>query len=232
MSWFRAPASFDLAREAGVLHVAPGTFHPFACVYRRPVAAQESLPSDRTELDELTLARARRGDRSAAGALIRIYERPVFALLSRMLIGSRHRALCEDLAQETFLRALRALPEFDPAGRAKLSTWLLTIAARLAINEMRRKEFPLDTRALLEEAPAPAGINPSERRELAAAIERAIGELPPVYRAAFLLREVHELAYEEIATALEIDLGTVRSRLARARARLQEALRGLEEQTR
>src|SRR5262245_42484489 len=98
------------------------------------------------ELDQVTLARAQRGDEGACRTLVVTYQRPVFALLSRIL-----RRNVDDLAQETFLRVFRALPRFRPAGPARLSTWILTIATRLAIDELRaaRVWVPLD------EAPEP-----------------------------------------------------------------------------
>src|SRR3954463_2790706 len=99
-------------------------------------------------LDELTLRRAQKGDERAWRDLIARYEQPVHALIWRLLAGrARHRA--EDLVQETFVRVLRALPGFDPGGPAALLTWMLTIAARLAINELRRPE-----NAALEAEPA------------------------------------------------------------------------------
>src|SRR5215470_592892 len=91
------------------------------------------------ELDDVTLARAQRGEAAAWRALVEHYQRAVFALLSRMLAPSGRAALVEDLAQETFLRAFRALPAFDRGGRARLSTWILTIATRLGIDELRRR---------------------------------------------------------------------------------------------
>jgi RNA polymerase sigma-70 factor (ECF subfamily) len=176
------------------------------------------------ELDELTLARAQRGDRAAQTALIERYQRPVFSLLSRMLRGQR--TLTEDLAQDTFLRVLRALPGFDVGGRARLSTWVLTIATRLALDHLRRREPPLtlptDDGTIPSHLPQPD--QDADRRVLAAALARAVEELGAPFRAAFLLREVHGLSYEQIALALEIDPGTVKSRLARARAALQAAL--------
>jgi RNA polymerase sigma-70 factor (ECF subfamily) len=177
------------------------------------------------ELDEVTLRRAQRGDQTAARALVVRYQRPVFALLSRLLGPAGRRALVEDLAQETFLRAFRALPTFRPGAEARLSTWLLTIATRLALDELRRRRPPA---APLDQIPAPApgaaADLAAERRQLGRAIERAVQALRPEYRAAFLLREVHELEYEEIARALGVDLGTVKSRLARARQALRQAL--------
>src|SRR5512146_2445596 len=91
------------------------------------------------ELDELTLRRAQRGDQRAWRDLVERYQQPVHAVIWRLLAGrAQHRA--PDLAQETFVRVLRALQRFDPAGPAKLSTWILTIATRLALNELRRPE--------------------------------------------------------------------------------------------
>jgi RNA polymerase sigma-70 factor (ECF subfamily) len=177
------------------------------------------------ELDELTLLRAQRGDRAAQAALIEQYQRAVFALLSRML--GHQRALVEDLAQETFLRVLRALPGFDAQGPARLCTWILTIATRLALDQVRRSARW--TREDAAEAggaplPLPRPDQDAHRRAIGAELVRAVEELPPPFRAAFLLREAHGLSYDQIAEALEIDVGTVKSRLARARATLQEAL--------
>ena len=188
------------------------------------------LVDEPTDLDELTLLRAMRGDRAAFRALVERYERPVFALLGRMLFRAAGReALVEDLAQETFVRVFRALPDFGADGRRNLSAWILTIAARLAIDELRRRPGvaePLDRLALA--VPAAGGADAgSERRRVAAAIERAVAALPPELRATFLLREVHEMDYESIADALRVDLGTVKSRLSRARAALRRALQGI-----
>src|SRR5262249_48617126 len=96
-----------------------------------------SRDSARAELDDLTPAPAQRGDEPAWRALVERYQRPVLALLSRMLSPVARRDLVEDLAQETFLRAFRALPSFDRAAAGRLSSWLLTIAARLALDELR-----------------------------------------------------------------------------------------------
>src|SRR5690349_5631487 len=92
----------------------------------------------RTEpLDELTLRRAQRGEERAWRELVERYQAPVHALIWRLLAGrSRHRA--PDLVQETFVRVLRALPTWDPSGTASLQTWILTIATRLTLNELRR----------------------------------------------------------------------------------------------
>ncbi len=174
-----------------------------------------------TELDDATLRRVIRGDADATRRLVVLYQDRVFALASRMLSG-RGRATIEDIAQDTFLAVFRQLAQFDTGGTAKLSTWILTITARRAIDELR-KQRPV----LLADPDRTGDARTDERvhrRELALAIEAALRDLSPELRAAFLLREYHGLEYAEIARALSIDLGTVKSRLSRARAGLRERL--------
>ncbi len=193
-----------------------------------PLTSSLSAPRDARdadgELDAITLGRAQKGDRAAQAALIHRYQQPVFALLWR--IAGPERALVEDLAQETFLRVLRALPRFEPSGRARLVTWILTIATRLAINHTRSRV--VRSQDVVPPGGVPAALLPpdqdAERRKLGTALLGAIEALGPQFRAAFLLRELHGLRYEEIAEALEVDVGTVKSRLSRARALLQRAL--------
>jgi RNA polymerase sigma-70 factor (ECF subfamily) len=190
------------------------------------VEAARASPADAhpREVDDTTLRRAQRGEDAAFTRLVQIYERPVFALLGRMLGPGGRRDRVEDLAQETFLRVFRALPGFRPAGPARLSTWILTIATRLALDELRR----LRPARSLEDAAAVVAPDdaaaPAERARMRAALARAVAGLSDEQRAVFLLREVHELEYQEIAEALEVDLGTVKSRLSRARAALRAAL--------
>ena len=177
-----------------------------------------------SDLDEITLARAQAGERSAKAALIQRYQRPVFALLSRML--GPDASVIDDLAQETFARVLGALPGFDRRGRARLVTWILTIATRLALDHLRAVGTHRDPSDVPGGVPItlPGPEQLANQRALRVALVEAVDALPPHFRAAFLLREVHELSYEEISEALGIDLGTVKSRLARARAFLQRIL--------
>src|SRR5512142_4531 len=98
-------------------------------------------PSSR-ELDVVTLARCRAQDPMAFRAFVVRYERMVFALLSRMLGRGPE---VEDLAQEAFVRAYRAFPTFDPDGTAKVSTWLLTIATRLALDSRKRRRVDVQS---------------------------------------------------------------------------------------
>lgn len=176
----------------------------------------------REPLDELTLRRAQRGDERAWRALVERYQVAISALLWRLLAGrARHRV--EDLMQETFVRVLRALPSFDPNGPASLSTWILTIATRLALSELRRRETLPESEApelACHDTPATT----IERRRLGEALARAVMQLPDGQRVVLVLREYHELEYSEIAELLELELGTVRSRLARAREAVRAEL--------
>ena len=173
-----------------------------------------------TQLDELTLRRAQRGDERAWRELVEHHQQPIHALIWRLLAGrARHRV--EDLTQETFVRVLRALPTFDLAGPASLSTWMLTIATRLALNELRRPEpVELSSEPIGDERTDAS----AERRRLGAAIHAGVAALPDAQRAVFVLREYHGLDYQDIAGVLELDLNTVKSRLSRARTQLRDHL--------
>jgi RNA polymerase sigma-70 factor (ECF subfamily) len=186
------------------------------------------------ELDEITLGRAQRGDERACHALVRRYQDVVFRTLGRILGRHRPRGLgvaVADLAQETFLRVFRQLPTFVAGGSARLSTWILTIATRVAIDELRRR---CPETLSVDEAGATLVARSRTDEEAhghdaVATLERALVRLPADWRAVLLLRVVHELEYQDIARALGIEVGTVRSRLARARAALWEALAELRE---
>ena len=188
------------------------------------------LGPDRSELDGVTLLRAQRGDEAACRRLVLYYQQGVLALIGRMLDPARRRTFVEDVAQETFLRVFRNLRRFSPEGPAPLSSWILTIAAHLAIDELRRRrpeQVTVDAPNALE---LPGGVlsdQGRQRREIAEAIQEALADLPPEFRAAFLLREYHGLPYKEIASSLRVDLGTVKSRLSRAKAILRATLAGL-----
>jgi RNA polymerase sigma-70 factor (ECF subfamily) len=174
----------------------------------------------RPELDSLTLARCKTGDPLAFRVFVATYEGAVFALLGRFL-GRRD---VEDLAQETFLRAYRGFGTFDPSHSARPSAWVLTIAARLALND-RARGRPGDA---LDDVPEPASTTTPEsestRAALGRAIERATLALPDDQRAAFVLAEYHDLSMEDIARVLDVPRSTAKTRLFRARAKLRESL--------
>jgi RNA polymerase sigma-70 factor, ECF subfamily len=177
------------------------------------------------ELDEATLEGCRAGNAAALRIFVTRYQHIVFAFLSRSLGAGPH---VEDLAQEVFLRACRALPTFDSAKSARLSTWLLTIASRLAIDARRKRRLPvapLDADLVI----AASGTPETERRrlEIAAALERAAMQLSSEQRDVFVLAEFHGLDTKELALCLGVPEATVKTRLFRARARLRTALRSL-----
>jgi RNA polymerase sigma-70 factor (ECF subfamily) len=179
----------------------------------------EGLTGDDSDL----VARLRRGDRGAFEDLVIAYQHRVFGVALRML-GSRAEA--QDLAQDVFLRVHGAIADFR--GDAKLSTWLYTITSRLCLNRLASSERRMTregeetlTRLASNQAGPAAEL---ERGELEAALHRAIAELPEERRIVVVLRDLQGLSYEEIAAALALELGTVRSRLHRARMDLKEKL--------
>lgn len=175
------------------------------------------------ELDDLTLRRAARREPAACRALVRRYESLVFTVAARVLgVGSADVA---DVAQEAFVRAFAALDRFDPGGPARASTWLATITTRVAIDHARRRRgvIALDAvRDLAASEPDPGEALDDDRRR--ARLRSAMAALGADQRAAMLLRAEHGMTYEAIAAALGVEVGTVRSRLARAKAALREAV--------
>lgn len=175
------------------------------------------------ELDEVTLRRAQRGDDSACRQLVERYQRPVFALLYRML-GAKRADRVEDLAQDTFLAVFRQLGGFATLGPARLSTWILTIATRRALDELRKRTSETDQAMPGDLVAAERADDRARGVEIADRVARAVMALPPEHRAVFLLRQYHDLEYADIARALDIDIGTVKSRLSRGRGALRAAL--------
>jgi RNA polymerase sigma-70 factor (ECF subfamily) len=179
-------------------------------------------PSERTPDDLELLESLRRGEAEAFEALVVTYQHRVFSIAVRML-GDRSEA--EDVAQEVFLRVHRSIRGFR--GEAKLSTWLYAITSRLCLNRLKsgskqRKAGETALERIADGRPDPGAT--LEASELDAALHRAIAELDDERRIVVVLRDLHGLSYEEIATALDLELGTVRSRLHRARMELKERL--------
>jgi RNA polymerase sigma-70 factor (ECF subfamily) len=180
--------------------------------------------------EELAVA-ASRGSEEAFRELVERFERPVFGLIVRIV---RRSELAEELAQETFVKAWRALARFDPD--RKFSSWLFKIAHNSALDSLRRKgEEPLSLDEPVAEGEGPRELpadpnaeDPLVRltaRGAGRALERAIAALRPQYREVLLLRFAEGLAYEEIAEVLGAPLGTVKVHLFRARKELAEAMR-------
>jgi RNA polymerase sigma-70 factor (ECF subfamily) len=172
--------------------------------------------------EERLLNACRAGDKAAFRNFVRRYEKVVFAFLSRALGRGAH---VEDLAQEVFLRAYRALPTYDVRGPARVSTWLLTIARRLACDARRkqRTQLPLRDDEGLGQSPTTPETE-GQRLELARALANAAAALPEDQLDAFILVEFHGLRMTELADVLGIPESTAKTRLFRARERLRELL--------
>ena len=173
------------------------------------------------ELDRRTILAAAAGGRAAQDAFLRRYARPLHALLARS--GLRDP---DDATQELLAKLLEVLPRFDPDGPAKLTTWVFTVAHRFLVDERRRRHLALvpleDGLAVADEAPGPERAASS--RELARDLEAALATLPDAQRRVFLLACVHGQPLEAIAEVKAVPVGTLKSRLHRARAALALAL--------
>lgn len=177
------------------------------------------------ELDAATLEGCRAGNPAALHAFVVRYQGTVFAFLSRTLGAGPH---IEDLAQEVFIRACRALPRFDGGRAARPSTWLFTIASRVAIDARKKRRLP--TQPLETELAVHASSTPeTERRraEIGLAVARAARELPDDQRDVFVLAEFHGLEMKEIGSVLSIPESTAKTRLFRARERLRALLQDI-----
>ena len=167
---------------------------------------------------------AARGGEDAFGELVRLYENKVYALALRMC-GSPEDA--RDVAQEAFLSAWRGLPSFR--GEAEFATWLYRLPSNAAIDHLRRTrrqrgEASLENEAAFTPDSGPSPQESAERGELRGAVAAGLELLTEDHRQILVLRELQELSYEEIAQVLELDLGTVKSRIARARKALRKIL--------
>ncbi|MDP3937150.1 MAG: sigma-70 family RNA polymerase sigma factor [Deltaproteobacteria bacterium] len=164
------------------------------------------------------------GDREAFRRLVERHYRRVYHIARRML-GDPQAA--EDIVQETFLAAFKHLPGFE--ARARFSTWITTIAMNRCRNHLRSAAVSRSA-PLSADPPAPASASPEAQagaRELAVHLERALASLSPDQREVILLRDVEGLAYDAIAEALDIEAGTVKSRLHRAREAMRVLLEGV-----
>jgi len=171
------------------------------------------------------------GDEQSFELLLRKYRTPLVNFLYRMV---RDTAAAEDLAQEVFLRVFRGIHGFRRG--SSLKTWLYRISVRQALNHRRwcwrhhRQQVSIDAETeekgpmleLKDEEATP--FEQCATHETQAAVRRALGEVPPLFRSAVILRDLEGLSYEEIAEVLEVSVGTVKSRILRGRRTLREIL--------
>ena len=169
-----------------------------------------------SQSDQDLTAAAAAGELAAFGELVRRHQDFVYGAVLRVV---KNTTLAEDITQDSFLRAYRALPQFR--GDSTVRSWLYRIGTNLALNAVTRaREVP--TATLPEVLPAATGpAHEAEVSELARAIRSAIDELPVDLREPLVLRELHQLSYDEIAERLSLPLNTVRTRIFRARRALQ-----------
>ncbi len=189
--------------------------------------------SDR-EVDQQLVERVQRGDKQAFGLLVAKYQRKLARLLSRLI---RDPAEVEDIAQETFIKAYRALPSFR--GDSAFYTWLYRIGINTAknflVSQGRRAptstDFDSEEAETFDDGDQLRDINTPERllmtKQIGNTVNEAMEALPEELKTAIVLREIEGLSYEEIAAIMECPIGTVRSRIFRAREAISEKLKPL-----
>ena len=191
------------------------------------------LRTGRSDSDQMLVARVQHGDKAAFDVLVRKYQHKIIKLVTRYVHDSSE-AL--DVAQEAFIKAYRAIPGFR--GDSAFYTWLYRIAINTAKNYLvAENRRPLDhsvdlqdpeqheVQARLRDMDTPERLLLTE--EIQHTVETAIQELPEDLRTAILLREIDGMSYEEIAQAMSCPVGTVRSRIFRAREAIDGKLRSL-----
>lgn len=177
-------------------------------------------------LSESELIRlAQKGDRRAYDGLVRIYQKQVYRWAFHVV---RTHDLADEVTQDVFVRTYQAIDRIDPD--RPFGAWLCRSAVNIALNAVRKQQFrtqwaqdhrPEPTDYERESSQPDAGFR---RRRVLERLEAAIDELPVIYRTIILLRLRNDMSYEEISQVLGISMGTVMSRLARARQRLKESL--------
>ncbi len=173
------------------------------------------------QIDHDLIRKVQNGDMVAFNELATRYKDRLMNVITRM-INSQQEA--EDIVQETFMRVYQHRDSFD--FQHCFSTWIYTIALNLARNELRkRKRFKFFDIFDLQGKESEIAVEMKLPSNLGKAIENAMATLPEKYRTAFVLRDIQELPYEEIAKIMNIPLGTVKSRVNRARAMLRERLK-------
>ena len=183
-------------------------------------------------MDERKLIqRAGSGDASAFNRLMEQHEKRMYAVALRMC---QNREDAQDCLQEAMLRIYKSIGSFK--FQSSFSTWAYRITMNTCLDELRRKKNKQNASldSLVEVGFSPSdGINAPEQHAIQSDLRRtlhsAIGELPDDMRSAIVLRDVHGMAYEEIAQALDVNVGTIKSRISRGREKLREKLKNIAE---
>lgn len=185
----------------------------------------------RDQREQEWIARAKAGDMQAFEALILQHEKIVYNVALRMM---NHSEDARDISQEVFLKAYKSIGQFDE--RAMFSTWLYRITTNTCIDELRRRKgkqsYSLEEELESEEGSmqrqiADEGETPEEsllRAERADELQKALAQLTEEHRLAVILRDIRGLSYEEIAEIMDLPMGTVKSRISRARNQLKQEI--------
>lgn len=185
----------------------------------------------RDQREQEWIARAKAGDMQAFEALILQHEKIVYNVALRMM---NHSEDARDISQEVFLKAYKSIGQFDE--RAMFSTWLYRITTNTCIDELRRRKgkqsYSLEEELESEEGSmqrqiADEGETPEEsllRAERADELKKALAQLTEEHRLAVILRDIRGLSYEEIAEIMNLPMGTVKSRISRARNQLKQEI--------
>jgi len=176
---------------------------------------------DQKQSDYRLMERVKAGDLVAFNQIVDKYKDRLMNVIFRMVQGTEE---AEDIVQETFLRVYQHRDSFD--FRHCFSTWLYTIALNLARNELRkRKRFKFFDIFDMQGKEGEIAVEMELPSNLPQVLEKALESLPEKYKTAFVLRDIQELPYEEVAQIMNIPLGTVKSRVNRARAILRDKLK-------
>jgi RNA polymerase sigma-70 factor (ECF subfamily) len=173
------------------------------------------------QIDHDLLRQVQHGDMVAFSKLVDRYRDRLMNVIGRMLMD---REEAEDIVQESFLRVYQHRMSFD--FKHCFSTWLYTIALNLARNELRKKKkYKFVDIFEMQNKEVETAVEPKIPSNIGPALQSAIAALPDKYKTAFLLRDIEEMPYEEVARILAVPLGTVKSRVNRARSILRDKLK-------
>lgn len=229
-----------MRRDAGILPPSPHDGAQRAVT--PPDAQRDSAPDPGRDTDQrdLQLVRAIRDADPAARAaawstLLEAYEDRLYGVCLRMV---RNPDTARDLTQDAFVKVIQGLDSYD--GRARLSTWMIRVTMNVCLSHLRKQKLrrhasldaptraaadrPWSLGASLEQSTEPAADSPVERSQMRRRIEEGLAQLEEDHRAVLVLRDIRGLDYREIAEVLAVPIGTVKSRLFRARAALRDEL--------
>ncbi|MGN1098221.1 MAG: RNA polymerase sigma factor, partial [Clostridia bacterium] len=165
------------------------------------------------------LKKLKKGDEKAFEQLVRENQNKIYAVCLNMLKNSHD---AQDAAQETFIKAYRGLSAF--MGESRVDTWLTRIAVNTCLDMIRKRRDTVNIDDSLDAASEETPETESEKNTRVEAVRKAVRELPPDMRAVVVLRDIEGHSYEDVAQMLNINIGTVRSRLFRAREKLKNLL--------